>query len=144
MSNNIVIALKGIIHYNKDILIIKRSKFDEVGASTWEFVGGKLDFGETLEEGLKREINEEVGLTVSVERLLYATTFQTSENRQVVILTYLCKSNSNQVTLSDEHDDYLWGGLSDIKKHLSPPILHDLENNNMTELLFNRLENEND
>lgn len=134
MPNSIVIASKGIILHNKKILIVKRSSHDEVGANTWEFVGGKLDFGEALEDGLRREILEEVGLRVSVEKLLYATTFKTSANRQVVILTYLCTSDDDTIVLSHEHDDYLWGSFHEIKKYLSAPILKDLENSNIDEL----------
>lgn len=47
MENIIVVALKAVIVFNEKILIIKRSADDDIGADTWEFVGGKLEFGAT-------------------------------------------------------------------------------------------------
>jgi len=62
VENKIIVAVKGIINHNGKILIIQRSDDDETGANTWEFAGGKIDFGENLEDALIREVKEEVGL----------------------------------------------------------------------------------
>lgn len=129
MENKIIVALKAIIIYNRKALIIQRSYGDISGSGSWEFAGGKLEFGEDLETGLKREIMEEVGLQVKVERLLYASTFQSKENRQTVILNYLCHSFSDQVVLSEEHEAFLWGDKKMMKKYLTKGILRDLEIN---------------
>lgn len=130
-ENKIVVAVKGIIVKNKKILVIKRASNDEIGGDTWECVGGKIEFGEDLEEALIREIKEEVGLTISVDRLLYATTFKTNPSRQVVILTYLCNSDSTKVILSQEHTDYKWVSKEESKKLLIPEIIKDFESNNI-------------
>jgi 8-oxo-dGTP diphosphatase len=133
MENKIVVALKAIIIYNRKALIIQRSYGDMSGSGSWEFAGGKLEFGEDLETGLKREITEEVGLTVKIERLLYASTFQSKENRQTVILNYLCHSFSDQVVLSEEHEKHIWADKKTMKKYLAKGILHDIEINHIFE-----------
>lgn len=133
MENKIVVALKAMILYNHRALIIQRSYGEISGSGSWEFAGGKLEFGEDLESGLKREIMEEVGLTVKVERLLYASTFQIKENRQTVILSYLCSSFSDRVTLSREHERFIWADKKTMKKYLARGILHDLEQNRIFE-----------
>lgn len=136
MENKIVVALKAIIIFNHKALIIQRAYGEVSGSGSWEFAGGKLEFGEDLETGLKREIMEEVGLSVKIEHLLYASTFLSKENRQTVILNYLCHSFSDQVTLSEEHEKYIWADKKTMKKYLTKGILHDLESNK----IFNQLD----
>jgi 8-oxo-dGTP diphosphatase len=133
MEHKIVVALKAIILYNRKALIIRRSFGDVSGSGSWEFAGGKLEFGEDLEAGLKREIMEEVGLEVRIERLLYASTFQSKEFRQTVILNYLCHSTSDRVVLSEEHEKYIWADQKTMKKYLTKGILHDMEINHIFE-----------
>ncbi len=135
MENRIVVALKAIIIYQQKALIIQRSYGEGSGSGSWEFAGGKLEFGEDLETCLKREIMEEVGLTVKVEKLLYASTFLTKEKRQTVILNYLCHSFSDQITLSEEHEKYIWADKKTMKKYLAKGILNDLEINQIFEQL---------
>ncbi|KAA0549275.1 NUDIX domain-containing protein [Bacillus sp. BGMRC 2118] len=130
LKNEIVVVVKGLIKQNNKVLVIKRSSNDEVGAGTWEFVGGKIDFGEKLEEALQREIEEETKLVVTVGQLLYATTFMTKSNRQVVLLTYLCHSVGTEVTLSHEHDDYQWCETDQLHQYLNIEIMMELEKNN--------------
>ncbi|KNY25475.1 NUDIX hydrolase [Pseudobacteroides cellulosolvens] len=131
MENKIVVAVKGVIVNDGRVLIVKRASNDEIGAGTWECVGGKIEFGEELETALIREIKEEVGLNVTVEKLLYATTFKTSPTRQVVILTYLCRSEVTDVRLSVEHLEYLWATKDQLKQLLHQGILEDFEKNNV-------------
>ena len=126
MENVIIVAVKAMIMLNGKVLIIQRAANDEVGANTWEFVGGKLDFGEDLEAALKREIKEEVGLTTTVDKLLYASTFKTHPYRQLVILSYLCTAHNDHVRLSSEHQNYLWANKEQMLDMLATGIIDDL------------------
>ena len=61
------VGLGAIITNNSgEILLMKRGPkcYNEVGA--WALVGGMLDFGETLHQGIIREVLEETGLVVEV------------------------------------------------------------------------------
>ncbi|WP_438804679.1 NUDIX hydrolase [Oceanobacillus saliphilus] len=129
-----VVALKGVIVNNGKVLIVQRAENDEIGGGTWECVGGKIEFGEDLEAALLREIKEEIGLSVTIEKILYATTFKTDPARQVVLLTYLCRSNSKEVILSKEHSNYKWATKDQLRLLLTPEIIRDFEKNNVFSL----------
>lgn len=126
MENKIVVVVKGLIEHNGKVLLLKRSSTDDVDAGVWETVGGKLDFGEGLEEALVREVKEEAGLLVSVERLLFASSFFTNPHRQIVLLTYLCRAADDQVQLSEEHSDYKWATKSEVPLYLPVPNMADM------------------
>ncbi|WP_409300739.1 NUDIX hydrolase [Peribacillus sp. SCS-155] len=126
-KNEIVLALKGIVLHDKKALILQRADHDEVGAGTWEFAGGKLEFGEDLESSLAREVYEETGLNINIEKLLYASTFQTGPARQVVVLKYVCSSDTNRVILSDEHKEFRWVSKAEAKILLAKGIIHDFD-----------------
>jgi 8-oxo-dGTP diphosphatase len=134
-ESKIVVAVKGVIMNNGKALLVKRSTSDEVGGGTWECAGGKIDFGETLEEALIREIKEEVGLDVIVKNIAFATSFNTDASRQVVILTYLCESNEIEVKLSNEHSEYKWCTRDELRLLLEPNILSDFKQYSVLELI---------
>lgn len=133
MENVIINAMKAVILFDGKVLIVKRNENLKFGGGTWEFVGGKLEFGEDLLTGLKREITEETGLKVTVEKILFATTFKTHDYRQVVIINYLCSSETDEVTLSSEHTEYLWADKAALLQRLGKRTIKDLEDNKVFE-----------
>jgi 8-oxo-dGTP diphosphatase len=134
-ENQIIFVVKGVIINDGKVLILKRSEDEEVGGGTWENVGGKIEFGEELETALMREVREETGLDVRVERILYATTFKTSPTRQIVLLTYLCTTDGKEISISTEHMDYLWATEAQLKVRLPIEILNDFERNDVFSLI---------
>ncbi len=58
-----------IIIKNNKILLAQRGR-NKSEAYKWEFPGGKLEVNETVEESLKREIKEELGIEIKVGKLL--------------------------------------------------------------------------
>jgi 8-oxo-dGTP diphosphatase len=131
----IKVAVKGILIKNQKMLIVQRSKNDETGAGTWESVGGILHFGESFDNALKREFFEEVGLSIQVQKLLFSTTFLSNPARQIVLLTFLCTSEEENITLSDEHDQYLWANNEELLQLLPRTIIKDYEMHGIFELI---------
>lgn len=128
-------VVKGIVQHNQKMLLLRRSLRDDIDPGIWETVGGKIEFGETMQEALRREIMEEAGLPVQVNDLLYATTFFTNPSRQVFLLTYACTADSGKVCLSEEHIDFCWAGRKEALRRLGSTILTDLLANNIFERL---------
>lgn len=63
-----------IIEHDGKILIAKRGKKDSL-ENKWEFPGGKVEPGETLEQCLKRELFEELGIEVVVGEYVITSPF---------------------------------------------------------------------
>jgi len=119
------VATKAIIIFNRRMLLIQRSELAEGGEYDWEIPGGGLKFGEDLLEGLHREVYEEVGLSIRVDRLLYAMTTLVSTQRQIVGLTYLSYADCDNVTLSHEHINFVWATRKQMTEMLNRRMYDD-------------------
>ena len=127
-SKRFFVALKGAIFNKNKFLIIKRSNKTRGEHGFWEFPGGRMEFGETPEETLSRELLEEVGLKVEIIKPLDTWSFFRDENTQIVGITYLCEAVSSEVILSEEHVDFAWVTFEDIRNYnIKPHIIEQIE-----------------
>ena len=94
-------------------LVLRRSLASKGSPGKWEFPGGKADPGEDFDEALRREVAEETGLRVSLERVAGATEYELPDRKVAYLIMEACHK-SGQVCLSDEHDDYAWVCLEDL------------------------------
>ena len=69
--------------------MIKRSAKEDHYGGKWVFPGGKVEKGESLEEALIRELREELGVEIKVNKLI--NTFY-DENEKMQIKVYLFES----------------------------------------------------
>lgn len=79
----------------------------------WQLPGGRLNEGESWDEGLRREIREETGIT-DVE-ILSITSVDNWAFRGVLMygVYFLCRTNGTEVRISGEHTAYRWVGKND-------------------------------
>jgi 8-oxo-dGTP diphosphatase len=96
-----------ILDDERRILVIQRSMASKGNPGKWDFPGGKIDPGETLEQGLLREVAEETGLCIRLGRVLGATESE-SPARRIAYLILEAHLVSGEVKLSDEHDVFRW------------------------------------
>jgi len=64
VQNNVVHVAVGVIVRQQQILLALRSSKQHQGGK-WEFPGGKVEAGETVQQALNRELQEEVAISVS-------------------------------------------------------------------------------
>jgi len=100
---------------NGHCLLLKRSMSSKGNPGKWDLPGGKVDAGESLEEGLLREVAEETGLTISLLHVLGAAESETSA-KKVAYLILEGRLESGQLRLSSEHDDYTWADRQGLAK----------------------------
>ena len=82
----------------------------------WEFPGGKIEFGESHEVALKREIREELGINISIEKFICTTDYDYS-SFHLTMHCYLCNIVSGEIELR-EHIAIRWLNpyeLNDVK-----------------------------
>ncbi len=104
-----IVGGKAVVYDKKGrILIMRRSEMSAVNPGMWDFPGGKLEIGEDPREGVKREIIEETGLKPYKVEPLDVVSFFNTNKQFVVVVGYSAYVRSNQVTLSLEHDQYMW------------------------------------
>ncbi|MEK4760824.1 8-oxo-dGTP diphosphatase MutT [Viridibacillus sp. FSL E2-0187] len=75
-------------------------------ANYWEFPGGKIEAGETPQQALEREINEEFSCKIEVGQKVEDTTYE-YEKVIVRLETYMAKIIHGVPTIS-EHADAQW------------------------------------
>ena len=115
------ICICGVIKKGDKYLIVKRSSDDSNMAGFWEFPSGKVDFGESLNEALSRELLEEVGVSFSEkETKLIGTSEYTiekkNETRYSIQVNYLIEiSEEPEIKLSEEHISFEWVRKDDEK-----------------------------
>lgn len=114
-NNRWQVCVCGAIKYDNEYLMIKRSLDDEDCAGFWEMPSGKLEFGETVGQGLKREIFEEVGIDISAfEQKIIGISEYSSEksegNKYTVQLNYVIEVPTKElpIKLSNEHTEFMW------------------------------------
>lgn len=108
-----------VIEEEGRILIAKRKRGDLQGGK-WEFPGGKIEDGETPEECLRRELQEELGIETRIGELIgksrHAFTCQTT----IELLAYraFCLSGTPQPL---DHEEIRWVDLKDLHAYEFPP-----------------------
>ena len=110
------IVLTGILKDDNEFLIVKRNENDELYPGAWEFPGGHLESGETIKDGLKRELFEEIGFNEEFDPIIthYYDEIKNKNGNLIYNLEidFIINVNKNDINviLSNEHCDYKWVG----------------------------------
>ncbi|MBP9686484.1 MAG: NUDIX hydrolase [Candidatus Doudnabacteria bacterium] len=104
-------AVGCFMEHNGDILLLKRNDDDTEGGR-WGIPGGKVDLGETLAQGLAREILEETGIVIPPEDLLHFKALSLRTHRDFVCHMFSFKFTDMGKPLvrinPREHTKFVW------------------------------------
>jgi A/G-specific adenine glycosylase len=111
---NIAAAL---IWRNGHLLITRRPEHKMLGG-LWEFPGGKQENGESLEECLKREILEELGVAIDVGAL-YQSVKHAYSHFRITLHTFHCHLNNGEPK-NIGVDDFAWVIPTELDRYAFP------------------------
>jgi 8-oxo-dGTP diphosphatase len=102
------IAVSAAIFRDDRVLLVRRARIPAKGVYT--LPGGRVEFGESLHQALKREVDEETGLAIDVlglagwREVLPAA----GGGGHYVILPFAARWRAGEPRLNEELDDFQW------------------------------------
>jgi ADP-ribose pyrophosphatase YjhB (NUDIX family) len=123
------LSVQALIRKNTgEYLAIKRARPVEVG--TWEFPGGRVDPGETIEEALEREIKKETNLKIELERFVgwgHGFGIKADPSGRIIdrfVMFFECRLIKGKLKFGQDTSDHKWASIEDIMefKPLSRPV----------------------
>jgi len=121
-----MVGVGGVIIEQGRALLIRRGSEPLLGE--WSIPGGMLELGETLEEGVARELREETGLTIRVielievfDRIYVESTAGAKEGKKgprfhYVIVDYLCERLAGQAVAGSDVTDVAFASENELGK----------------------------
>ncbi|MGC7406785.1 NUDIX domain-containing protein [Pandoraea pneumonica] len=100
-----IVSAKAIIRRN-DTVLFARNPRDE-----WELPGGQPEPGESLEDAVRREVQEECGWQIAQVTYHGSASFEVIPGRHVMLVFYVCEQDPHDLTplvTSDEHSTFAW------------------------------------
>lgn len=128
---HIIPVLAAIILNHDGSVLLAQRKPERMHGLKWEFPGGKLKVKESPENCLAREIEEELGIKISVQQLFSAINYSYPEEN-IILLAYFSELQSGTFRLTD-HAEVRWVPINQLMTFdLSPadiPIVEKLIEN---------------
>ena len=115
------IVLAGVV-FNKEgkVLILQRNENEDIYPGMWELPSGKREFFESSHNTLVREIREEAGLDIEIIQPCSVFEYKIekpNEIRDSTQINFIVTSNTSEVRLSEEHQNYAWVSRDEINKY---------------------------
>jgi mutator protein MutT len=112
------IAVNFIAVIDNKVLLIRRNSFDNIEPSKWAIPGGKCEENETIEEALKREIKEELGVNIKTYNYFKSYYYKNKSNKHTRAL-YFYGQITEEIYLNEESSEFKWFELEKITEKMA-------------------------
>lgn len=114
------VVAAALIDADNRVLLAKRPEGKQL-AGLWEFPGGKVSPGETPEEALIRELQEELGIEVCATCIApFTFASHTYETFHLLMPLYLCRNWTGEIT-PQEGQEVAWVKALRLQDYPMPP-----------------------
>lgn len=102
-----MLTVDAVIREERKVALIKRKNPPFEGA--WALPGGFVEYGETVEDAVKREAREETGLEVEIEKLVGVYSDPERDPRgHMISVVYLCEMISGKLHADTDAQEAKW------------------------------------
>ena len=106
-----------IVNAEGKVLILKRHN-SEYATGQWCLPGGKVDYGETVDETVRKELREETSLTCTSAKFLFLQdSLPLEAGKMHCINLYFECTTAGEILLNEESSAYAWIGPSEITQY---------------------------
>lgn len=103
------ISIKGVLFVAGKVVLVRNNR------SEWELPGGRLEAGETPEQALAREFQEELSIRIDPQGIIDSYVFEVIPSKHVFIVTHGCRlAGAFEPKISGEHVAYGLHALADL------------------------------
>jgi 8-oxo-dGTP diphosphatase len=106
------VSVTGVLVDDKGRALLTRRRDNR----RWEPPGGVLELAESIEDGLRREVREETGLSVDPVAL---TGVYKNMARGIIGLVFRCRIIAGQLTVNDEVTEFQWATADEVARIVS-------------------------
>lgn len=107
MVDKSIIEVVGAIIKDSDRYLVGQRAAHKSQGGLWEFMGGKIELGETPERALRRECLEELALEIENERIIDSVIHEYPE-KTIRLILIECNPKNGSVPQALEHQQIKW------------------------------------
>lgn len=119
MKNKPTVGVGAVILHKEQVLLVKRGKAPFAGK--WCIPGGKVEYGETLQQAAEREILEETGIVIKAGEPVYAfdiiDTSNAANSVHYVVIDLEATYISGVPKAYDDVTDVAWFGKQELERN---------------------------
>ncbi|MEK6948515.1 MAG: NUDIX domain-containing protein [Nanoarchaeota archaeon] len=113
MEVKLFVAAKAFVIHDNKVLILRESIKYNDGTQIGKYgeVGGRITPGEFFNDSLLREVREETGLNVQLGKPFHVDEWRPVKNNEqwhIIATFFECFADSDNITLSEDHDKFEW------------------------------------